>query len=210
MAQQSKAAFDAALSTYINDNTNGEVTPADHRTVETNMSDSVLWLEGSSALTAVTPATDDKVVIRDTSDSDNLKTVTAQSIADLATTSGIVRTTINLSSGQILALNTTPIELIAAPGSGNIISVVSQKIFFKYATPYSTNVNLRIRYSGGQSMGIYTGLLSSTNDQTRTSFPSLNAQTPLNESYEVTVDTGDPTGGTSTIKIVIYYQIESV
>jgi len=33
---------------------------------------------------AVTVATDDKILIRDTSDSDNIKTVTAQSIADLA------------------------------------------------------------------------------------------------------------------------------
>lgn len=35
------------------------------------------------SLTAVTVATDDKVLIQDTSDSNNLKTVTAQSIADL-------------------------------------------------------------------------------------------------------------------------------
>jgi len=39
-------------------------------------------------LTAVTVATGDKVLIQDVSDSDNLKTVTAQSIADLATPSG--------------------------------------------------------------------------------------------------------------------------
>jgi len=37
-----------------------------------------------ASLTAVTVATNDKVLIQDTSDSNNLKTVTAQSIADLA------------------------------------------------------------------------------------------------------------------------------
>lgn len=42
-------------------------------------------LSGQS-LTAVTPATDDKILIQDTSDSNNLKTVTSQSIANLAPT----------------------------------------------------------------------------------------------------------------------------
>lgn len=49
-------------------------------TDETNV---VSSLSGAT-LTAVTVATDDKVIIQDTSDSDNIKTVTAQSIADLA------------------------------------------------------------------------------------------------------------------------------
>lgn len=40
------------------------------------------------ALTAVTVATTDKVIIQDVSDADNIKTVTAQSIADLATPAG--------------------------------------------------------------------------------------------------------------------------
>lgn len=44
-------------------------------------------LSGAS-LTAVTVATDDKVLIQDTSDSNNLKTVTAQSIADLSPSLG--------------------------------------------------------------------------------------------------------------------------
>lgn len=47
-------------------------------------------LSGAS-LTAVTVATDDKVIIQDTSDSNNIKTVTAQSIADLASVSAVAR-----------------------------------------------------------------------------------------------------------------------
>lgn len=46
---------------------------------ETNV---IAALNGA-ALTAVTVATDDKIIIHDTSDSDNTKTVTAQAIADL-------------------------------------------------------------------------------------------------------------------------------
>ncbi len=65
-------------------------------TDETNV---VSALDGAT-LTSVTVATDDKVVIQDTSDSDNVKTVTAQDIADLA--SGVTKFTssdITLSGG---------------------------------------------------------------------------------------------------------------
>lgn len=46
------------------------------------------------ALSTATVATDDKVVIQDTSDSDNFKTVTAQAIADLAAGGGDLNSTV--------------------------------------------------------------------------------------------------------------------
>lgn len=49
-------------------------------TDETNVTSAL----SGATLTAVTVATDDKVIVQDTSDSSNIKTVTAQSIADLA------------------------------------------------------------------------------------------------------------------------------
>lgn len=51
--------------------------------IQTQFSTKQAILSGAS-LTGVTVATDDKILIQDTSDSNNLKTVTAQSIADLA------------------------------------------------------------------------------------------------------------------------------
>ena len=51
MALQNKAAFDAALTTYLPDNTTQLISPLDHRTVETNMSDSVGWLSDDNVFT---------------------------------------------------------------------------------------------------------------------------------------------------------------
>lgn len=55
--------------------------------IQTQIDAKQATLSGAS-LTSVTVATDDKVLIQDTSDSNNLKTVTAQSIADLASGGG--------------------------------------------------------------------------------------------------------------------------
>jgi len=64
---------------------------------------------GGASLTAVTVATDDEVLIQDTSDSNNLKTVTAQSIADLASvgsTGSLQTTTTNGNTAVLKAYNT--------------------------------------------------------------------------------------------------------
>jgi len=85
-----------ATNSFLGRDTAGEgdvevISAADARTLlnvedgadvtdEANVTDA---LDGAT-LDAVTVATDDKILIQDTSDGDTLKTVTAQSIADLA------------------------------------------------------------------------------------------------------------------------------
>jgi hypothetical protein len=67
------------------------------------LADTLYGISGAS-LTAATVAATDKVLIQDTDDSDSLKTVTAQSIANLATTSGLTaNTTVNLTSAMTAA-----------------------------------------------------------------------------------------------------------
>jgi hypothetical protein len=48
MSKQNKADFAAALPTLIQDNTTALNTPTVHRSVETNMADSVGWLEDAN------------------------------------------------------------------------------------------------------------------------------------------------------------------
>lgn len=84
--QAYSAVLDATTASFLTaDETklDGIETAADV-TDETNV---VAALDGAT-LSSVTVATDDKVIIQDTSDSDNVKTVTTQSIADLASGGG--------------------------------------------------------------------------------------------------------------------------
>lgn len=71
--------------------TNEFITPALKAQITTNQTNITNKQDGLSGLpvTSVAVAADDKVLIQDTSDSNNLKTVTTQSIANLASPAGL-------------------------------------------------------------------------------------------------------------------------
>ncbi len=89
-------------------------------------------LDGATISTA-TVATGDKVLLQDIDDSDNLKTVTAQSIADLASSGGAVMTTVLVPQPMLgfpatstvgMSVNTTAfVGLFNIPGSITIDTV---------------------------------------------------------------------------------------
>lgn len=87
-------------------------------TDETNV---VSSLDGAT-LTAATVATDDKVVVQDTSDSNNIKTVTAQSIADLGGGLSNPMTT----AGDVIKGGTAGVaERLAVGSNDEVLTVVS-------------------------------------------------------------------------------------
>lgn len=86
----------------------------------TDLTNVTAALNGAT-LSAVTVATNDKLIIQDTSDSDNVKTITAQSIADLATT---IATDISVGSdvqGDILYHDGTKYTRLPAGTSGKFL-----------------------------------------------------------------------------------------
>ena len=120
-------------------------------TDETNV---VSALNGAT-LSAVTVATDDLVVIQDTSDSDNIKTVTTQAIADLAAGSSWT--------------NTGPITL--ATGSPTVVTLASSLSDINeieiYLDDPSTNTNsqtplIQLGDSGGLEATGYDGNTTNT------------------------------------------------
>ncbi len=69
---------------------------------------------------------------------------------------------VDLSSAQILALNATPVELVPAPGAGNIISV--EEILFKMirtATAYAAGGALEFRYTNGSGAKVTADVAAS-------------------------------------------------
>lgn len=97
------------------------------------------------SLTAVTVATDDKVLIQDTSDSSNIKTVTAQSIADLAS-GGAPR----FSMGDMF----TNSGRYVASGSGGSISFGNSGLFMSFTTSLVDHGRL-MRLNGATSTGVF-------------------------------------------------------
>lgn len=60
---------------------------------------------------------------------------------------GIVSKVVDLTNAQVLALNQTPVQIIAAPGVGHYIDVVSMNLVFNYTGAYTSPQNVRCYYS---------------------------------------------------------------
>lgn len=140
----------------------GSVTSTEFQYINTLSSNAQTQIDAKQAtlsgasLTGVTVATDDKVLIQDTSDSNNLKTVTTQAIADLASGSG---------TGSTVATNvytyTTngPTGSTAIPNDDTIPQIAEgEQIFSQAYSMASTTNQLLIEINGHCTTngGIYT------------------------------------------------------
>jgi hypothetical protein len=117
----------------------------------------------------------------------------------------------SVTSPQLLALNTTPIEVIAAPGAGKAIQVLGAFIAYTYATAaYATNTTLLLVNSTGTNEIASDGgsLISDTssNKGYMTIAGGINSIV-TNDSVVIEAQTGDPTDGGGTIDVYVTYQI---
>lgn len=123
---------------------------------------------------------------------------------------------VTLSSAQILALNTTPISLVAAPGSGKVILPVSLYATLTYVSAtYSANAaGFTVRYTNASgastAMTLTQAFVQSSASAMFAIVAGATAITPVaNAAIVVYADTANPTTGDSAIKIQIYYRVVS-
>lgn len=139
---------------------------------------------------------------------------TTQDIADLGT-GEVITAKISISSAEILALNSTPKTLIAAPGAGKIIQPLMFLHVFTYVTvTYATNTNADIYYNGSNVLVGTTILNRTVSTIQRQGTASTTAASFLTASQDITnkalmmnVQTGDPTAGDGTLAVYISYLI---
>lgn len=113
---------------------------------------------------------------------------------------------VTLSSAQILDLNTTPITLVAAPGSGKMIVpvAVSYRLNFN-SSAYTTNLNLRLRMNGTltQNSGILG--LGATAYSMQPLAGGAYSTDITNTALTIDVATGNPAAGDSSLDVYITY-----
>lgn len=119
-----------------------------------------------------------------------------------------------VTSAEILTGNATPIDLIAAPGAGFAIHVISvtEQVFFN-TTVYATNTTYDIKAQTA-TVGQYRstgGLLATVNTKRIvpqfTTFAAGSTQIVENVPIQFFVPAGDPTAGDSDIEITLNYRV---
>lgn len=115
---------------------------------------------------------------------------------------------IDLSSAEILALNGTPKQIVAAPGAGKIIVPSMFVINYSFLTAaYATNTNMQY----GNPSGTYVTIFDLTAAASKITTAAATGTTVIdNEKLEIKVATGNPTAGSGTATVGVYYKIHTL
>jgi len=121
---------------------------------------------------------------------------------------------VDVSSAELLALSTTPKELVEAPGVGKVAELLSAVFFLDYnSAAYETygdlTINLHTSNTAISNTLDAADLLEKTAD-TYVRLPVKDDEETVlqdNEALELRVGTGNPVTGDSPIKIAILYRI---
>ena len=98
----------------------------------------------------VTPASGDLVLLTDTSDSSKAtKNATVSDLLSVGLAQDINTVTKSLTTAQVQALHTTPIELIAAPGANKSLQILSVFGYIDFlSAAYPNAVTFNFRFTG--------------------------------------------------------------
>lgn len=115
---------------------------------------------------------------------------------------------VTLSSAEVLALNSSPKVLIAAPGAGKVIQIINAYLYLDYnSTTYLVATDLNISCNG-YVLGTSSGFLTNASDGFGSITPnSANTNTDqVNKSLDLTTSV-DPTTGNSPVYVYVTYRI---
>jgi len=148
-----------------------------------------------------------QVIATETAQGANTATRIGQMYQDIID-SGVYTVKVSLTSAEILQLNSTPIELIAAQGTGTLIRLIAGTFQYNYGTTSYTAGNVRIYYTSGGSYIMQNAILG--NGSYGISYGSFTTSpvfvTPENE--PLMLDSNfNPTDGDGTLDIFLTYSV---
>ena len=134
-------------------------------------------------------------------------------LAEVSSGGGVVvkEASLTIATADVLKLNATPIEIIAAPGAGFAIEVLSASIRVVFnTTAYATNTGISLMAATTTEQQTDSEINQTANAFTQFE-PNSGApdevQIVENQPIRVFVQSGNPTAGDSDIKIYVTYRI---
>lgn len=151
---------------------------------------------------------------------DSLGTISQKLGATVSSIGGVseyTETIVNISSAQILAMGTTPIELLPAPGAGIYYDI--DKIILEYThntTPYSItsdfifiamlgNININTSFLQGTSNYVYVTRWSTYFDINDGGF-AVTPPSGINQNLRISTDGTVSGAGNGTLRVKIYHK----
>lgn len=123
---------------------------------------------------------------------------------------GVIVYDLELTAEQILTLNSTPIEIVPAPGAGKYIRPLEAwgKI---YSDPsvYVSSGDVRISFVDGATVAQFSNSFLTETDDSVYSATAYSGKLLINTGLEVSVSTEDPTQGKGTLHLYIKVAIET-
>ena len=122
---------------------------------------------------------------------------------------------VEISSAELLALFTTPKELVAAPGANKILEFISLLLAYDYLTTAYTigaATDLQVKYTDGSGVAVsttqaVTGMIDQTSDQIRAMDKLEASVTPaVNAAIVLTLAGANPTLGVGTVHAKVAYR----
>lgn len=124
---------------------------------------------------------------------------------------------LTIATASVLTLNGTPITIVAAPGAGKYIEVVSASASMTFVSAaYAANTTLRLKCAGATIAQLQDTaiLLSTVTKNTKfkdvTSAAAGETQIITNAALQVDVATGNPTTGDSNLIVKVVYRIVTI
>lgn len=135
-----------------------------------------------------------------------------------AIVSGAIQTTgvIAISSAELLAINTTPKEIIPAQGADTVIILTGFFItYFGGATGYATDTSIKLFFNNGARAVLSPISIAGTNDtfsrgDRLSDVFGTTTDDFTNQNLVLSTDSSDPTLGDGTMEVVINYIVMSV
>jgi hypothetical protein len=130
-------------------------------------------------------------------------------------TGTVLETTLSIPTAQVLTLNATPLQIIAAPGAGYAIEVETAIMELTYnSAAYATYTNLQVITDTADMSQFYGAFYLAATKTVRVKLTAqgITDKTQIieNKAVFVSVAAGDPTAGDSDIKVYVKYRIIAV